>query len=737
MRFGKFAGYNLNPDWSSYFLNYRTLSQAIDRVKRQQVYEQQLHNSVKQYDTNKDIFFVLLEGEIQKVESFFLVELEKIARRLEVYENDVKVNGNLIEEQQQEATCFSKKGIMPLSSNELKDLFKDADTLLNYAQLNYIAAKKLLRRYDHLLNTSLQDRELEKIDETSFAQSITLKQLMSDIEVMYAELFTKGNTRTALKALRPSRLSYSSLFSGGFMFGIVSILFLMLLVVIFVYEPSKSASTLSQILPIYRALGIPLLFAWFWSILVLLFRRYTINYVYILQLDPKTIASYLDVVKISATFTIFWGISLLLYILSEKQMLPSSMANVESVIYPSALFGLYVVFLFMPFNIFYRATRFGLLYSFLQILISPIGRLYFRDFFLADILTSLPDTLIDFGYTICFFITGQWQHPGYLGECGNIRKLYLGSIIAFLPFWFRFMQCLKKYYQTKKWFPHIVNAGKYFSGLVASAIISANTLWYYDFNPAQPWNSIYWSWVIAKGINAIYSWIWDITMDWGLWRKGSKNKFLRNELILSNHWVYFAIMGIDLVLRMVWVAGLVSYMFIPSQYWSIVTGILEVCRRSMWAFFRVELEALENWEEYRTIYIPIPTLGRGGAKKKKGRSLIYQNESSSESSNDAKEGTTELSEYASNQYAVLPKENRRSLDTDYAEISSSNYSDNTFSLKNLDEIHRRKRSNSFSEIRRNPSSSPDLIEEAEKFKRERKSRRTSLIIEPKNKQLDV
>ena len=28
-------------------------------------------------------------------------------------------------------------------------------------------------------------------------------------------------------------------------------------------------------------------------------------------------------------------------------------------------------------------------------------------------------------------------------------------------------------------------------------------------------------------------------------------------------------------------------------------------RRSMWAFFRVELEALQNWEEYRTIdFVP-------------------------------------------------------------------------------------------------------------------------------------
>ena len=45
-------------------------------------------------------------------------------------------------------------------------------------------------------------------------------------------------------------------------------------------------------------------------------------------------------------------------------------------------------------------------------------------------------------------------------QCGSV-KYGLRVIIAALPAWFRFAQCLRRYYNTKLAFPHLVNAGKY------------------------------------------------------------------------------------------------------------------------------------------------------------------------------------------------------------------------------------------------------------------------------------
>ena len=48
--------------------------------------------------------------------------------------------------------------------------------------------------------------------------------------------------------------------------------------------------------------------------------------------------------------------------------------------------------------------------------------------------------------------------------------LISGWTISVLPFWFRFMQCLKRYYQSGL-IVNIYNAGKYFSKIVPAVII--------------------------------------------------------------------------------------------------------------------------------------------------------------------------------------------------------------------------------------------------------------------------
>ena len=52
-------------------------------------------------------------------------------------------------------------------------------------------------------------------------------------------------------------------------------------------------------------------------------------------------------------------------------------------------------------------------------------------------------------------------------------------IVAVLPAWWRFAQCLRRYYDTKEANPHLINAGKYSTSFfvavfsaVASAVIS-------------------------------------------------------------------------------------------------------------------------------------------------------------------------------------------------------------------------------------------------------------------------
>ena len=73
----------------------------------------------------------------------------------------------------------------------------------------------------------------------------------------------------------------------------------------------------------------------------------------------------------------------------------------------------------------------------------------------------------DIGFIVCFFANGYWlkSEEPTMQKCASLENYVIA--IAFLPFWLRFAQCFKKYYddpkRDKKTF---YNAGKYFAVLL-------------------------------------------------------------------------------------------------------------------------------------------------------------------------------------------------------------------------------------------------------------------------------
>ncbi|TMS20791.1 Xenotropic and polytropic retrovirus receptor 1 [Larimichthys crocea] len=77
---------------------------------------------------------------------------------------------------------------------------------------------------------------------------------------------------------------------------------------------------------------------------------------------------------------------------------------------------------------------------------------------------------MDLEYLICFYIFElQWSNskgllPEFKDPNDYVCHSYsygLRAIIQCLPAWLRFIQCLRRYRDTKRAFPHLVNAGKY------------------------------------------------------------------------------------------------------------------------------------------------------------------------------------------------------------------------------------------------------------------------------------
>ena len=93
---------------------------------------------------------------------------------------------------------------------------------------------------------------------------------------------------------------------------------------------------------------------------------------------------------------------------------------------------------------FYRRARYSLMIVLWNILIAPFGTVRFRDFFMADVITSMGTPISDIGYAI-HQINIQRQRLGFLDYLE--KPVWLNNyliVISIIPFWFRFWQCIHK-----------------------------------------------------------------------------------------------------------------------------------------------------------------------------------------------------------------------------------------------------------------------------------------------------
>ena len=69
---------------------------------------------------------------------------------------------------------------------------------------------------------------------------------------------------------------------------------------------------------------------------------------------------------------------------------------------------------------------------------------------------------------------------------------------------------------------------------------------------------MFYVWLSCKLISTVYSIFWDLKMDFGFFAVNSGvNKYLREELVYSSRSIYYTIIIEDIILRLVWIVGLV------------------------------------------------------------------------------------------------------------------------------------------------------------------------------------
>ncbi|XP_056161400.1 phosphate transporter PHO1 homolog 1-like [Syzygium oleosum] len=510
----------------------------------------------------------------------------------------------------------------------LIELYKGLGYLNTYRNLNMLAFVKILKKFDKVTGKQVLPIYLRVVESSYFNSSDKVMHLGDEVEELFVKQFAAADQRKALKYLKPLQRteSHGTTFLVGLFTGCLIALFtgyVIMAHVTGIYRRKGDRVYMETVYPILRQ--VPLSFSvllhnngqkaakrsdpYMCSMFSLFFlhfflygcnifawRKARINYSFIFELTTPKELKYRDVFLIcAASMAVVVGVMFVhLSVLTKG----SSDKQVQSI--PGLLLLSFVLLLVCPCNIFYQSSRYRLLRVIRNIIFSPLYKVVMLDFFMADQLCSQIPMLRNLEYLTCYYITGSYKTQDYKYCMQTKHYRDLAYAVSFLPYYWRAMQCARRWFDEGHT-SHLVNLGKYVSAMLAAGAKVA-------YEKEQSFGWLFLVVVISSGAT-IYQLYWDFVKDWGLLQMNSKNQWLRNELMLRRKFVYYLSMGLNLVLRLAWLQTVLHYSFENVDYR--VTGLflaaLEVLRRGLWNFFRLENEHLNNAGKFRAVKtVPLP-----------------------------------------------------------------------------------------------------------------------------------
>ncbi|KAI9930049.1 Xenotropic and polytropic retrovirus receptor 1 [Aspergillus wentii] len=263
--------------------------------------------------------------------------------------------------------------------------------------------------------------------------------------------------------------------------------------------------------------------------------------------------------------------------------------------WPVILIGLTVIVLFLPARVLYHRSRQWWAYSNWRLVLAGLYPVEFRDFFLGDMYCSQTYAMGNIELFFCLYAR-SWNDPP---QCNSSHSRLLGFFMCLPAIW-RAFQCLRRYADTKNVFPHLANFGKYIF-----SVLYYMTLSMYRIERMTRFQAPFITFAL---LNAVYVSVWDLAMDWSLGNPYAKHPLLRDVLAFRRAWVYYVAMVIDVIIRFNWIFyAIFAHDIQHSQVLSFAVSFSEICRRGVWTVFRVENEHCTNVLLFRASRdVPLP-----------------------------------------------------------------------------------------------------------------------------------
>ncbi|KAK9457487.1 EXS family-domain-containing protein [Dipodascopsis uninucleata] len=477
----------------------------------------------------------------------------------------------------------------------IHEYYLSLELLKSYRLLNRTGFQKITKKLDKTIGGSISPWYMDKVSNSYFGQSNVVDDLMSKTEDIYARYFERGSRKQAIEKLRTREKSedhYFATFSSGIYIGIALPLFIHAIVVGIIKGFRNEIANVPYLFQLFAGAFLMILFGMLFALNCMVWTKFKINYPFIFEFNRHKFLDYREFLELPAFY--FLWLSICMWFCFQNLWPDHFPPNW----YPLLFTSFAIIPLFLPIPIFHWNSREWFIIALWRLFFSGLYPVEFRDFFLGDIFNSLAYSMSNIDLFFCLYARDWRLDTG----CGSSRSRLMGFLNALPAIW-RFLQCWRRYYDTKNRFPHLANALKY-----SLSVLTAIFLSFLRIDKGDTFRAFY---ITFASCNALYSSFWDIFMDWSLFQTGSKHKFLRNELGFRRPVFYYVAMVVDPILRFNWIFYIIFEKQVEqSAVVSFFIALTEIIRRFIWVFFRVENEHCTNVGRFvaaRTIPLPYET----------------------------------------------------------------------------------------------------------------------------------
>ena len=424
--------------------------------------------------------------------------------------------GSLITSEVEDAPEYhiDKKNLREADSIQraLVDHYRSAKLLHNFAIMNYTGFVKIVKKHDKTMPDRKGQYKQAISPENICNEGRAVEELAGRMERLYAIWFSDRNVSEARAQMLTKKgdgleMDWSQL-RLGYRMGMCSILGLWVCwdCIWGLLHEGRSTIGGRTAFPVFRGCGGLLLLQWCWGFSVWVWTRYRVNYIYLFDFNPSIVNSPLAIFNEAVDNTLTYLLCTLLYYKAGAHDIPGS--------FPAGVFPFLLVVYTIYQLIFPLQTRAPMWRAIFEVVTAPMTSPTFFLGYVGDIFTSLVKVFQDLVWTFFFVISGDWMISEDLGASTKHRwsrhawyTQILIPIVTLFPLWIRFNQCLRRYTDTGKRFPHLANAFKYALSQTVTLFGAFHPLYMRTKTESMVFQAF---WMFAFVASSLYSFWWDV-----------------------------------------------------------------------------------------------------------------------------------------------------------------------------------------------------------------------------------